>query len=85
MADVTLKGPEQKTYQLRCDGKLWRFKGNEAVHNVPDNIARRCEQLTDPKGRKIFEVDWDPKNPDADLEKIFGIQLEFNNWPSSLP
>jgi hypothetical protein len=84
MADVTLKGPERKTYRLRCVGKLWRFKGDETVHNVPDEVARRCEQLKDPKGRKLFFIDWDPKDPDADIAEILGVQLEWINWPSSL-
>ena len=81
MKQVTLLRKPYQQYLLGVGKKMFRFEGGQPVE-VPDEVAHLCLTKTNNKGKPLFEVQEIETNPDADVDELLGIQLEFENWPS---
>lgn len=67
-----LRKPHQDCF-VHVDSRMWEFRGQE-IKDVPKEVVDACLAMKDPKGEPLFEC---LDAPDADVENILGIQLEY--------
>lgn len=78
MPDVTLK-PPSVSHTIGYGGGKFTFKRGVPATVSPE-LAEICRGTLDRHNRCIFDIS---EEDHSDIERILGVQLEFDSWPSA--